>query len=89
VRVAARNYTVRVPIFRVSDPELLPVLLEELTERHDCLAEAVGSDRVVVSLLGSFHTDAMRMEAELRIRAWQAAQRSRGVHVDVELEHYH
>jgi hypothetical protein len=31
----------------------------------------------------------MRMEAELRIRAWQAALRSRGVNVDVELEHYH
>jgi hypothetical protein len=89
VRADARNYTVGMPVFRVSDPELLPVLLEELTGRHDCVAEAVGPDRVAVSVLGSFHTDAMRMEAELRIRAWQAALRSRGVHVDVELDHYH
>jgi hypothetical protein len=75
------------PVFRVSDPELLPILLEALTERNDCLAEAVGPDRVAVSVLGSFHSDAMWMEAELRIRAWQAALRSRGVQVDIDLEH--
>jgi hypothetical protein len=77
------------PVFRVSDPELLPILLEALTERNDCLAEAVGPDRVAVSVLGSFHSDAMRMEAELRIRAWQAALRSRGVQVDIDLDLEH
>jgi hypothetical protein len=62
-------------------------LLEELTGIDCSPRQSAGPD--AVSVLGSFHTDAMRMEAELRIRAWQAGQRSRGVHVDVELELYH
>jgi hypothetical protein len=74
------------PVFRVSDAALLPVLLEDLRKQNDCLAEAVGQNRLSVSVLGSFHSDAMRMEVELRIQAWQAAQRSRGVQVSVDLD---
>jgi hypothetical protein len=80
------NYTVGMPVFRVSDAALLPVLLEDLRKQNDCLAEAVGQNRLSVSVLGSFHSDAMRMEVELRIQAWQAAQRSRGVDVSVDLD---
>ncbi|MFL5963938.1 MAG: hypothetical protein ACJ757_13710 [Gaiellaceae bacterium] len=76
------------PVVRVSDPALLPDLVEELKERADCIAETIGPDRLAVNVLGSYRGEAMRMEVELRIRAWQAAQRSRGVDVDVEFEGY-
>jgi len=37
---------------------------------------------VSLSLLGSYASDAMRMELYLRVRAWEAAQRSKGVEVE-------
>ena len=75
------------PVFRVSDPAVLPELLEELTARPDCLAEVVGPNRVAVSVLGSYNTEALELEVELRIRAWQSAQRSRGLDVGIDVEH--
>jgi hypothetical protein len=75
------------PVFRVSDPTFLPELLEELTARPDCLAEVVGPNRVAVSVLGSYNTEALALEVELRIRAGHRAQRSRGLDVGIDVEH--
>jgi hypothetical protein len=67
---------------RVSDPALVPELLEFLHSRLDVVAEQVTANEVRLSLLGSYATDAMRMELYLRVRAWESAQRSRGVEVE-------
>jgi hypothetical protein len=82
-------YTVGMPLLRVSDPAYLPELLEELTARPDCLAEVVGPNRVQVSVLGSYNTDALELEVELRVRAWQNAQLARGLDVGIDVEHRH
>jgi hypothetical protein len=63
---------------RVSDPSLVPELLDFLHTGTDVVAEAVSPDEVEVSLIGSYGLDAMRMELYLRLRAWEAARRSRG-----------
>jgi hypothetical protein len=36
--------------------------------------------------MGSYSSDAMRLATLLRIRAWEAAQRSRGIDVYVDIE---
>ena len=64
---------------RVSDPSLVPELLDFLHAGTDVVAEAVSADEVEVSLIGSYGLDAMRMELYLRLRAWEAARRCRGV----------
>ncbi len=74
------------PVFRVSEPDVLPSLLEHLTARGDCLAEVIGPNTLCVSVLGSYNSDAMEMEVELRIHAWQAAQRARGLEADIALD---
>ena len=67
---------------RVSDPTFVPELLEFLQSRLDQVAERVNENEVEVSLLGSYADDAMRMELYLRVRAWEAGQRARGVEVE-------
>jgi hypothetical protein len=67
---------------RVSDPALIPELLEFLQSRLDVVAEQVKENEVSVSLLGSYAPDPMRMELYLRVRAWEAGQRSKGVEVE-------
>jgi len=67
---------------RVSDPALVPELLEFLHSRLDVVAEQITANEVSLSLLGSYASDAMRMELYLRVRAWEAAQRSKGVEVE-------
>lgn len=74
------------PIVRISDPSLLEVLLADLSARPDVVTEIVGADAIRVSVLGSYNASSMRLAILLRIRAWQAAQRSRGFEVDVELD---
>ena len=59
---------------RVSDPSLVPELLEFLESRGDVVVDRVGEDELEVSLMGSFALDAMRMELYLRVRAWEAAR---------------
>jgi hypothetical protein len=71
---------------RINDPALLGLLVADLLDRPDVIAEPIEPDRVSVSLLGSYNAQAMRMQIELRLRAWEAAQRSRGVDVKLELE---
>jgi hypothetical protein len=67
---------------RLSDPALVPELLEFLHSRLDVVAEQITANEVSLSLLGSYASDAMRMELYFRVRAWEAAQRSRGVEVE-------
>jgi hypothetical protein len=69
---------------RLSNPFLVADLCEQLRSHSDCVAEIKGRDTIEVTLLGSYNQDALRMEAELRVRAWEAAQRARGVDVHVE-----
>ena len=61
---------------RLSDPSLIPDLLEFLRARPDVIVDVVDDDEVEVSLVGSYALDAMRMELYLRIRAWEAARRT-------------
>ena len=68
---------------RVSDPALVPELIEFLQSRVDVVAQQISEEEVELSLLGSYAEDAMRMEVYLRIRAWEAGQRARGVEVEV------
>ena len=67
---------------RVSDPAFVPELLEFLRSRVDLVAEQVTEHEVDLSLLGSYAEDAMRMELYLRVRAWEAGQRAKGVEVE-------
>jgi hypothetical protein len=75
--------SLRLMRLRVSNPALLPDLVEFLRSRLDVVAEEVSDDEVEVSLVGSYNSDALRMELYLRVRAWEAGRRSAGV--DVEL----
>jgi len=42
-----------------------------------------SANEVNLSQPGSYASDAMWMELDLRVRAWEAAQRSTGVEVDL------
>ena len=64
---------------RLSSADLLDELLEFLRAEPGAVVEQVSDDEVEVSLLGSFQQDALRMQLELRLRAWEATQRARGV----------
>jgi hypothetical protein len=68
---------------RVSNPPLIPDLLEFLRSRLDAVAEEVSDDEVDVSLVGSYNSEAMHMERYLRVRAWEAGRRSTGVEVEL------
>jgi hypothetical protein len=54
---------------RVSDPALVLELLEFPHSRLDVVAEQITANEVSLSLLGSYASDAMRMERYLRVRA--------------------
>lgn len=68
---------------RLSDPSLIPDLLEFLRARPDVIVDVVDGDEVEVSLVGSYALDAMRMELYLRIRAWEAARRASAPSVEL------
>jgi hypothetical protein len=68
---------------RLSDPALIPDLVEYLGSTPDIVADVVGDDEVEVSLMGSYALDAMRMEVYLRVRAWEAAAKARGESVEL------
>jgi hypothetical protein len=74
------------PTIRISDESMLEILLADLTARSDVVAAAVASDKIELTIMGSYNSDAMRMATLLRIRAWEAAQRSRGIDVYVDIE---
>jgi hypothetical protein len=68
---------------RVTDPALVPELVEFLQARLDVVAAQVGDDEVEVSLLGSYSNDAMRMELYLRVRAWEAGRIAGGATAEI------
>ena len=68
---------------RLSDPALLPDLLDFLQSSPDAVVDVVGEDEVEVSVVGSYRLDTMRMELFLRVRAWEAAQTARGAVVEL------
>ena len=74
-------------IIRINDPSRLELLLADLRERPDVVAEIIAPDRIRINILGSYNLDAMRLAILLRIRAWEAAQRSGGLDVEVDLEY--
>ncbi|HST19468.1 MAG TPA: hypothetical protein VLK36_17640 [Gaiellaceae bacterium] len=74
------------PTISLNDPTLVDDLLADLRGRGDVLAEEIGPGRVRVSVLGSYSAEGMRVAIYLRVRAWEAGQRARGVDVQVELD---
>ena len=72
-------------LVRISDPSLLDLLCADLRSRGDIIAEVVGEDTIQVDILGSDGVEGMRLATDLRLRAWEEAQRSRGVDVHVEI----
>ena len=69
---------------RISQADLLDDLIDHLQQRPDVIVSATNRDTIDVSLLGSYNAAAMKLALDLRLRAWQAAERARGR--DVELE---
>ena len=61
----------------LSDPALIPELVDYLQSTPDVVVDVLDEGEVEVSLLGSHAIDAMRMELYLRVRAWEAARAER------------
>lgn len=74
------------PLLRVSEPSLVEELIRDLMASPEVVAHRVDYDLVVLNILGSLNSDAMRLAATLHARAWEEAQRSRGIHVRVDVE---
>ena len=68
---------------RVSDPALLPELVEFLERREymAAITEQIGDDELMVSLLGSYSADTMQMQLTLIIRAWESGRSGRAVEI--------
>jgi hypothetical protein len=73
-------------LVRTNSSAATRLLLAFLSSASDIAVEPVGSCEVRVSLLGSYREDAMRLALYLRLRAWEAGQRSEGVDVKLELD---
>jgi len=61
------------------------VLIADLRSRADLVVAPINENTVEVSLIGSYSDDAMRLVIDLRVRAWEAAQRAAGRAIHVEL----
>jgi hypothetical protein len=57
---------------QLTNPTLVPELLEFLLGHIDCIATRTGEGELEASLLGSRQLDASRLELDRRLRAWQA-----------------
>ena len=57
----------------VSDPAVVPSLLEFLRALPHVVVDRVGPRQLEVSQLGSMNADARRLELDLLVRAWRAA----------------
>ena len=68
---------------RVSDPALLPGLVEFLERREymAAITEQVADDELIVSMLGSYSAEAMQMQLRLIIRAWESGRSGRAVEI--------
>jgi hypothetical protein len=74
-----------VTLLRISDPGLLPLLRADLQSREDLVAEVLDDHTLRVDILGSYGDQGMRLAAALRVQAWVAAQRARGIDVTVDV----
>ena len=70
---------------RISQADLLGVLVEDLRQRSDVVVAVTGPNTIEVSLLGSYHVQAMSLAVDLRLRAWEAAQPAQGREVHLEI----
>jgi hypothetical protein len=70
---------------RISNAALLDRLVDDLRQRPDTVVAVTGPNTIEVSLLGSYHAEAMRLAVDLLLRAWEAAQRARGYDVRLEI----
>jgi hypothetical protein len=57
----------------VSDPDLVPSLLAFLSARVHVIADQLGPNEIEVSLLGSMNTAKRRLELDLMLQLWRAA----------------
>jgi len=69
---------------RITDPAQLPDLVEFL-EQQGALVAALAPDEIEAGLIGSYSADAMSMELELRVRAWEVARQAQGDTVRAEV----
>lgn len=75
---------IRLPVrVRFTSREHLDELVAFLRREADASVEQVSEDELEVSLLGSYNHDAMRMELELRLRAWEAGRGGRKPHAEI------
>jgi hypothetical protein len=73
-------------LVRTNNSATTQLLVAYLTAATDIAVKPMGEREVLVSLLGSYREDAMRLALYLRLRAWEAAQRAEGndVHLDLD-----
>jgi hypothetical protein len=63
---------------RLSDPHLVPDLLQFLQLRLEVVAERISENEVELSLIGSYNREAERMTIDLLLRAWEAGRDAPG-----------
>jgi hypothetical protein len=68
---------------QLTDPALVPELLEFLLGHMDCVATRISEDELEASLLGSRQLDANRVELDRRLLVWRAARAGGDVDVKV------
>ncbi|MDX6475528.1 MAG: hypothetical protein QOH95_1039 [Gaiellaceae bacterium] len=72
-------------LVRISDESFLQLLVADMLDADDLIAEVLGDDIVEFDLLGSYGIDEMTVAMELRLRAWETAQRARGLDVSLKI----
>ena len=78
--------SVAMTTLRLNSALAAELLLAHLHERAGIVAQLIGPNTVSVSLLGSFHLEAMELEIVLLVRVWEAAARAKGLDVRVQFE---
>lgn len=73
-------------IVRLNSTLAAELLLADLREQSDVTADQIAPGELRVSLLGSYRAEAMSLELVLRLRAWEAAARARGLEVALVVE---
>ncbi len=68
---------------QVSNNAHLDQLIDSLRYEPDAVVARITDSELEVSLLGSYATDAMRMQLYLRLRAWEAARRPAGCQAEI------
>lgn len=72
-------------LVRISEGSLLQLLCADMMDSGDVIVEIIDDNTVELDLLGSYGTDEMTVAVGLRLRAWEAAQRARGVAVSLDI----